>query len=246
MQYGRIYLNRGDLMYLELNESRDRINTTFDKDGKYCIYMSSSFENWEYRLMDFIGFNIKHNIPYELNVDDAQLEYAKSVYGLTNFNDPIRKYEKNVLVHSTTNESWKKIQKSMIIKSWKKAKDDGDLEEIEPIGVLLNDPVEFRDYVMLGGFNHYNEIVVMCKQLGKLIYDENKSYEPGARIYVDAEKLANDGLLLRDGIHLKVRSELDLKKYMIASITPKDLENMRFTPLTFSNKADKLFKNKFR
>jgi len=160
------------------------------------------------------------------------------------YNGPLREYENDVLVHSTTKESWAKIKESMMIKSWNFASESGDLKEKDPIGLLLKDPKEFRDYVMLGGYGFNNEIVVLCKQLGKLVYDKNMEYTPGARIYLDAKKLANEGLLLRDGMHLKVENSIDLNKYMIDVITPFDLSLDSFTPLSFSTEADKEFRRR--
>lgn len=231
----------GDDMYLELNDSNNRIFTNHDEQGRYCIQLSFEFENWEYRLMDFISFHKSNNIKYEINVEKERLEHAKSIYKNTIFNGLIREYESKVLVHSTTPKSWMEIMKSMKIKSWNNATNDGDLVEDMPIGVQLKDPQDFRNYVMLGGFNHNNEIVVMCKEYGKLVFDENKTYNPGARIYIDAAKLAKDGLLLRDGIHLKVKDEIDLSEYMIDVVTPSDFNEEQFTPKKFSKMADNLF-----
>ena len=71
-------------------------------------------------------------------------------------------------------------------------------------------------------------------------------YTAGARFYFDAEKIAKDGLLVRDGAHVKVRDRLDVNKYFLLVVTPDFLgisENT--TPRIFAEKADAVFHEKF-
>ncbi len=42
----------------------------------------------------------------------------------------------------------------------------------------------------------------------------------GVRLYFDAAKIAKDGLLVRDGAHLKVTDTLPIDKYLIWTDTP--------------------------
>lgn len=226
---------------MTLNNSDNKILTNYDINGNYRVFLSKKFQNWEYRLMDFITYHQYYKIDVSMDVSLEDLKHAKSIYKNTSFKGPIRIYEDRVLTHSTTANSWEQIKKTMLLKSWNRAKNDGDLTEDSPIGSLLKDPVEFRDFIMLGGMDFSNEIVVMCKQRGELIYDGNIPYHPGARIYIDANKLANEGLLLRDGIHIKVKDVLSLTAFMIDVITKESLLDDVYTPITFTKEANRLF-----
>ena len=68
----------------------------------------------------------------------------------------------------------------------------------------MGDPEELRDFILFGG-GTTGEIVVNSKQNNKLIYDENVEYRTGARLYFDMQKIAEDGLILRDGSEIKIK-----------------------------------------
>ena len=57
----------------------------------------------------------------------------------------------------------------------------------------------------------------------KLVYDLNAPYPSGARLYFDAQKMAADGLLVRDGNHLKVKNQLPLQPYLLWTATWKEI-----------------------
>ena len=87
------------------------------------------------------------------------------------------------------------------------------------------------------------EIVVNSKQQGKIIMDENAEYITGARLYFDAKKIAQDGLLLRDGCHLKVKDQLPLEPYLLWTATWDviGLTSPVSTPKIFAEQADRQF-----
>ena len=61
-------------------------------------------------------------------------------------------------------------------------------------------------------------------------------------MYFGAAKIAADGLLLRDGAHLKVQRVLSLEKYLVWTATPKILGISEITtPREFGEKADNSF-----
>ena len=68
-------------------------------------------------------------------------------------------------------------------------------------------------------------------------------YRPGARFYFDAEAIALDGLLVRDGLHVKVERRLPLAAYLLWTATPEnvDPDETEWTPKKFAEKADKSF-----
>ena len=95
---------------------------------------------------------------------------------------------------------------------------------------------------MFSDGGYFNELVVMSKQKGEISSDVNAEYRAGARMYFSAERIAADGLLLRDGAHLKVRRTLALKKYLVWTATPKILGISEITtPREFGEKADNCF-----
>ena len=73
--------------------------------------------------------------------------------------------------------------------------------------------------------------------------DAQAEYLTGARLYFDAVKMAADGLLLRDGAHLKVENMLPLKPYLLFSATWETvgLPSRISTPEKFAREADRCF-----
>ena len=59
---------------------------------------------------------------------------------------------------------------------------------------------------------------------------------------MNAKRLAEDGLLLRDGAHIKVRDYIDLEKYMLWYSTPKVLGiDEHTTPKVFFELSNEKF-----
>ena len=87
------------------------------------------------------------------------------------------------------------------------------------------------------------EIVVSSKQAEKIIMDVTAEYKTGARLYFDAKKIAEDGLLIRDGAHLKVKNQLSLEPYLIwvATWDSIGLESQFSTPKIFAELSNDKF-----
>lgn len=75
----------------------------------------------------------------------------------------------------------------------------------------------------------------------------NEEYKPGARLYFDADLIANDDLLVRDSAHLKVKDMLSLDKYLLwyATLDNINLNQLQVTPANFLKTADMEFENRF-
>lgn len=129
-----------------------------------------------------------------------------------------------------------------MLKSWNKLKNDNTVFEDQPIGTKLGDPVSFRDYIMFGN-GVSGEIVVNSKQSGRIVMDINTEYLTGARLYFDTKRIANDGLLVRDGCHLKVKDTLSLEPYLmwVATWDKIGLSDQISTPKIFAETSDKVF-----
>lgn len=231
---------------LQLTSSKNYKQMCGSSNGcAYTIKVSRYNDNWKMSIGDFIGFNESKGRHMILVMDQADLDEAKKHYETHSFNETvIRADEPRILVHSTTMESWDQIQKDGMLKSWKRLKDENVIAEESPIGLKLGDPEDFSDYIMFGG-GVTGEIVVNSKQSGKIVMDIDAEYQTGARLYFDAQKIAADGLLIRDGTHLKVKNNLLLEPYLIWVATWDKLGflSQSSTPRLFAEEADKHFQS---
>lgn len=212
-------------------------------DG-YLVEISKAFPHWELHLMDLVRFYGGEGCRVILAADPADYAAAQDAYAGHSCRDRfLRPDEPAVLLHSTPPESWAAIRKDGCLKSWNLLRQEGRLEEDAPIGAALGDPAGLRDYVMLSSLSAAGEIVVLSRQRGGLTYDENASYRPGARLYLDGAALAADGLLVRDGCHIKVRDRLPLEPYLLWTATGEALcgTDGQSTPAAFSELADRQF-----
>lgn len=213
----------------------------------YTLKISKKYEYCYYDLCDLIDFYNDTDIEVLLEIDDNDLALARKLYGNHKYNErEIREYETNVMVHSTTKDNVQSIIEDKKLKSWNLLSAEKSDREKEPIGALLGDIDDFSNYVMLSGILQNNEIVTASKANRTINTDINQSYIAGARFYLDAKKLAADGLLLRNGAHINVRDYIDLEKYFIwystteilgidENTTPKvfyELSNERFKEIT--------------
>lgn len=216
--------------------------------GIFTVKISRSCPDWKRMVCDFVGYHQALLKNVLLCMRQEEYETAKKSYAGHRYNDPyLREGEKPVLIHSTTAENWSCIRADGCLKSWNALKKEKSAWEREPIGTILGDPADFRDYIMFAEEGGSNEIVVLSKQRGSLLMDETMPYEPGARLYFDAKKMAADGLLVRDGIHIKVRDTLPLAPYLIWCATKENtaMAGQPITPKLFTEKADAIFRNNF-
>lgn len=212
----------------------------------YTVKVSrSKCDDWKMAVGDFISFNEANAKNIILVMTELEYKAVRAYYGDHSYNEPfLRKGEPLVLVHSTPMNSWKQINQAGMLKSWNKLKAECVVEEEYPIGIQLGDPTDFSDYIMFGG-GVTGEIVVNSKQQGGIIMDINAEYQTGARLYFDAIRMAQDGLLVRDGCHLKVKDTLQLEPYLIFVATWDNigLTSQVSTPKVFSEKADEAFRH---
>lgn len=77
--------------------------------------------------------------------------------------------------------------------------------------------------------------------------DHDLEYQPGARLYFDMQKIAKDGLLVRDGCHLKVKDILPLSPYLIwvATWESVGLKSSLSTPKEFTELSNSTFNKLF-
>ena len=233
-------------VYIEITDT-DKFSI-LDKTeyGLFQVYVSKKCFDWEWRLMDFIGYESDYNKNIIIKISDEDYSLAENMYQGHSYKDSfIRAYEPKVLIHSTTKDIYESILNMGKLMSWNRLKIKGIITEQEPIGFLLGDHKEYRDYIMFSEGGVGSEIVVNSKQHNEIIMDINSEYEPGARLYFATEEIAKDGKLIRDGLHYKVKNELDLKRNIIwvATTSNVSVESGVYTPLNFANAADEQFRN---
>lgn len=230
---------------LMLTDSKDYQMMCGGSNGcAYTIKISRiQHKDWKTAVCDFIDFNEANGKNAILVMSVEELESAQNYYNGHKYNEPfLRENEPSVLIHSTPMSSWELIRRDGMLKSWNKLKTEKAIDEENPIGIKLGDPIDFSDYIMFGG-GITGEIVVNSKQQSRIVMDENAEYLTGARLYFDARRIAQDGLLVRDGCHLKVKDILPLKPYLIWTATWDviGLSSQISTPKIFAEQADKQF-----
>lgn len=232
---------------LMLTDSPDYQQMCGSNDGgPYVIKISlNQCKEWKMAVGDFIDFSKANEKNAILVMPEANLKAAEGHYKGHRYNEPIlRDNEPSVLIHSTPMNNWEQIKRDGILKSWNMLKSENVIAEEHPIGTCLGDPMDFSDYIMFGG-GVTGEIIVNSKQQGRIVMDIDAEYLTGARLYFDTKRLVQDGLLIRDGCHLKVKDMLPLKPYLIWAATWETigLASQISTPKIFSEQADKQFKS---
>lgn len=230
---------------LMLTDSQNYQKMCGSRNGcAYTIKISAATcEEWKMAVCDCMGFCAANHQNLILVMTEADLSAAKSHYIGHSYNEPfLREGEPAVLVHSTPASCWEQIKREGTLKSWNLLKAEKTITEEHPIGTQLGDPADFSGYIMFGS-GVTGEIVVSSKQHGKIVMDVNADYTTGARLYFDAERIARDGLLIRDGCHLKVKDTLPLAPYLIWAATwdTVGLTGPVSVPRIFAEQSDKQF-----
>lgn len=230
-----------------LTESSDYQQMCGSSNG--CTYTVKTsrwkYKEWEMAVGDFIGFCEANRKNALLVMSETDFNSAREHYEGHRYDEPfLRAYEPTVLVHSTPRSCWESIRRDGMLKSWNLLKAERAIMEERPIGIQLGDPLDFSDYIMFGG-GVTGEIVVNSKQQGKIVMDADTEYLTSARLYFDAKRMAQDGLLVRDGCHLKVKGTLPLAPYLIWTATWETvgLASQVSTPRLFAEQADRRFRS---
>lgn len=237
-----------DWILLKLIDSANfKLYTGGGIDGIFQLVITKQNVDWAYKIYDFIQYETECDKNIIIAVNNIDLSDAKEVYGQHTYKDRfLRPYEQKILMHSTTKENYNKIIADGFLKSWALLKSECQIKEETPIGSLLGDPLDYSRYIMFTNGGISAERVVLSKQKGFIEMNIDASYIAGARFYFDAEKIAKDGLLIRDGAHLKVVNKLGLDKYLIWTATPEILGiSEDTTPRIFAELSDKTFSSKY-
>jgi len=214
--------------------------------GLFTLKISKrTCKNWAFDLGDFLGFEQSLGRRIILEITREEFELALGVYAGRSYEEKVlRDGEPTVLIHSTSWWSWGCIEESGFLKSWHEVKREFVDFEGEPIGAQLGDLVDYRDFIMFSDGHVMAEVIVASKQKGYIEMDIHQEYETGARLYFDAEAMARDGLLIRDGAHLpKVKDSLKVADYLIwvSTWVELGLVSQVSTPAEFTNASNARF-----
>lgn len=233
-----------------LTEAKDyQVMSGSDNQSVYTLKVSKQYPQWQMSIFDFLQYQETYNKNIILSISNEDYNNAKKYYGNHTYDDHfLRDYEPRVLIHSTTNDYWQKIKKDGCLKSWNVLQKENLKWEKKPIGQLLGDPDDFSDFIMFSGGSISSELVVLSKQRGEISLEREMEYRTGARLYFDIKKMAEDGLLIRDGAHLKVRDQLPLNPYLIwvGEWETVGLDTPISTPKEFTELANLQFNKLFK
>ncbi|MHB9132380.1 MAG: hypothetical protein ACYDBB_15015 [Armatimonadota bacterium] len=137
----------------------------------------------------------------------------------------VRSNDPKWLIHSTPATNWAAIRACRELRSLARLRREG--VSAGGVGLAqLGEPDDYAEYIMLGKPGVMSpEFVVASQQAGRIITEQDTPYTPGARLFFDGHRLIREGLIVRDGLHeAKVHDYLPLDPYLIASVTPADLD----------------------
>ena len=222
-------------------------NGTSDS-GLFSVSYNQRVPNLSQRLFDYLSYETgagnkiligSHLVEDLETYINTRLATARTAPGR-------REYDAAYVVHSTSKQSWKSIQRDMLMKSPNQLRRESI--PCEAIGMkLLGDPPDFLDHIHLAPYTTmHTEYVVLSRERGRMTCDENASYRPGVRIYLDNFRMIDDGLIVRDGLHYaKVRDTIDLSTYMIDYVEGFAVQR-QWTPRGFSDYATKVFERRLQ
>jgi hypothetical protein len=141
------------------------------------------------------------------------------------------------VVHSTDKKSLDSIIKSGKLFSWLEL-DKQKINYLDFGRKILNEPIDYYDFIEFGDINGLTEIIVASKIHNNFV-DENIEYTPGGRIYIKKDDLKKQKNYIDFLNHYVIKGVLDLFKVKNYIVAVEDFENKIWTPKTFSIEANK-------
>ena len=211
--------------------------------GLYAARFGRRTAHLEDRVTDFIRYErdwarqVIVAAEYPMDVPG----YVASALRSTPPPEQLRPYDPAIVVHSTTCERWPLIADDGRLLSASVLRQAG--RQVKAIGLeTFGEPAEYGEFIHFSPLGKPSgEVVVLSHQRGTLFTDLDAAYVPGARIYLDAQRMIKDGIAVRDGLHtIKVHLALELGPYLVDVITAEDLDDgdEPWTPRRFASAAD--------
>jgi hypothetical protein len=232
-----------------LDSQDDQFATGQSGQGPFSARFGRNAPHLERRLADFLYY--EHAQSRQVILDfppDIDLDaYVAKAFISTPPSSAVRLEDPPILVHSTSLAAWQGIYTDAALKAASQlthasppnSQGNGPLDDY-----LRHEPPEYRDHIMFGEIKTCGpEMVVASYQAGRFVMDEQATYRPGVRLYFDSHRIIQDGLGVRDGLHiLKVRQRLPLQPYLIAAISSRNIypkgEPAPWTLRTFVDQAN--------
>lgn len=197
------------------------------------------------RLRDFVQYENSFSRTVILSAPGELLETAgEALEGRWDCRERVvREGDPRYVVHSTTHVAWKSIRTMGLLLSAAQQRRQG-MQVTEAGFRPMVEPPEYSQYVMLDVPEGCGEMTICSRQTGRICRNPQEPYRPGVRLYLDAHRIIRDGLAVRDGLHpIKVKRELALGPYLLAALTPEDVDPGRrdWTPESFARAADEEF-----
>lgn len=213
-----------------LDGQDDQFATGQSGQGPFSACFRQRVPHLERRLADFLryehaqGRQVILDFPLEYNLK----EYVTQACASTPTPGAVRLEDPPILVHSTSLAAWQSIQADGVLKAASQLTHSSspNSQGTGPLEVYLrHEPPEYRDHIMFGEIESCGpEMVVASYQAGRFIMDEQAVYHPGVRLYFDGHRIIQDGLGVRDGLHiLKVHQRLPMHPYLICAIRAQDI-----------------------
>jgi hypothetical protein len=226
----------------------DRIRNGCQPSGLYHAAFGRRVAALDARLGDFLRYETSQGRQVIVACPADMSAEALIERGLQAAPSPttVRPGDPRRVVHSTPLAAWSQIEACGELRSFAslRAPDDDQAALGE---LLLGDPPDYAHYIALGLIDAIGpEFVVACRQAGRMLPDPDTVYQPGVRLYFDAQRIIQDGLAVRDGLHaLKVRDRLPLGPYLVAKIAAADLPPLaageQWTTTLFLERANEAF-----
>ncbi len=218
-----------------------------DPDGLFLVSIRPDVEDLDNRLADFLRYENRQGRRVIVSFperEDADAIISRAL-AATPPENVVRSTDPKIVVHTTTLDAWESIRRDGMLKSLARLKAEGLVcGDSEVDRYRMYEPEEYVDNIMLGAIEStWPELVVLSKTTGAFVGDPDTPYEPGCRLYFDNHRIIESGLGERDGLHLvKIRSELPLDPFLVATITADDADPerlmSRWTPALFVQRAD--------
>lgn len=215
------------------DNSIDDYSINYPNTKVYTLRVSPDADKNYRRLFVFLNYELSYGRNVILKVCDGMdgQKLLEEFYAHRGKEKPVVADYK-YMVHSTTLDAWKSIQKQGALLSPNMLKKIG--VNVKEIGLKpMLEPKDYSDYVMLDLLDGCGELVVNSRNLGEICTDPNISYSPGVRLYFSVEKILDAGLGIGDGVHLlKVKDCLPLENFLVDVISADMFPNIdNWTPI---------------
>ena len=213
----------------------------YENSCLYTLSVNPLYDTKQQRLCDFIKYEIGYGRNVIIQANGVTL--PDETFQLKD-DKKVRESDPKWMVHSTTEKSWESIRQTGALFSPIELKKRGI--PICEIGLLpMLEPKDYSDYIMLDILDGCGELVVNSHQLGYVCTNPHMEYKPGVRLYFDAHKIIQNGLAVRDGLHiLKVKNKLSLAEYMVMAVNEQMLKPECWTPTSYTENANNYFLNR--